>query len=91
MVERADGRGEIVATQASAPVRIDTFDKRSNRTGYIVIDPRTGWLDQYDARSNRTGYGYTTSPSPGVGVGPELYDRQGNRIRIDSLGRPVSK
>jgi hypothetical protein len=45
-------------------IRIDTYDKKSNRTGYIVIDPKTGRLDQFDTRGNRTGYGTTTTPRP---------------------------
>jgi hypothetical protein len=47
---------------ATAQVRIDTFDKRSNRTGYAIVDPRTGRIDSFDTRSNRTGYGYITPP-----------------------------
>jgi len=43
-------------------IRIDLFDKKSNRTGYIIIDPRTGRVDQFDRRSNRLGYGTVTSP-----------------------------
>ena len=43
-------------------IRVDTFDKRSNRTGYFVIDPRTGRVDQFDKRSNRLGYGTVASP-----------------------------
>lgn len=45
-------------TQPPAPdVRIDTFDAKSNRTGYIIVNPNTGRIDQFDTRSNRLGYG----------------------------------
>jgi len=45
-------------TQPPAPdVRIDTFDAKSNRTGYIVVNPNTGRIDQFDKNSNRLGYG----------------------------------
>ena len=42
--------------------RIDLFDKKSNRTGYIIVNPNTGRVDQFDRRSNRLGYGTVTSP-----------------------------
>jgi hypothetical protein len=45
------------ALAGAEEIRIDTFDKKSNRTGYIVIDPRTGRLDQFDSRGNRLRYG----------------------------------
>ena len=46
-------------------IRIDTFDKHSRRTGYFIIDSRTGRVDQYDTRSNRLGYGTVTAPPCG--------------------------
>lgn len=42
--------------------RIDTFDKKSNRTGYAVVDPQTGRIDFYDVKSNRVGSGRITPP-----------------------------
>src|SRR5258708_39003232 len=42
--------------------RIDTYDRRSNRTGYGQVDPRTGQVDFFDLRGNRTGSG-TITPS----------------------------
>jgi hypothetical protein len=66
-------------------IRIDTFDKKSNRTGYIIIDPRTGRLDQFDRNSNRLGYGYSTPSLPQRGS--ELYDRNGRPISIDRKSR----
>ena len=52
----------FLLAQATQEIRIDTFDRRSNRTGYLVIDPRSGRVDQFDRRSNRLGYGTVTSP-----------------------------
>jgi hypothetical protein len=70
-------------TPAPGPVRIDTFDTKSRRTGYVEIDPRTGRYDSYDTRGNRLGYGYQF-PAPGPGVtnprDVELYNGQGQRI-----------
>jgi hypothetical protein len=67
--------------------RIDTFDKNGRRTGYLIIDQRTGRIDQYDSRSNRLGYGMTTPRSPGYGGGSELLDRNGRSISIDRRAR----
>jgi hypothetical protein len=63
-----------LATSAQAQTRIDLFDKRSNRTGYILVDPKSGRIDTYDPKSNRTGSGYIT-PSGRV----DLYDTKSNR------------
>jgi|SRR5262245_40661678 len=52
-----------LAFAQSDEVRIDTYDTRSNRTGYVIVNPNTGRYDSYDTRSNRTGYGTITSPS----------------------------
>ncbi len=43
-------------------VRVDLFDKHSNRTGYAIVDPKTGIIDFYDLKSNRTGSGTITPP-----------------------------
>ena len=52
-------------------IRIDTFDKKSNRTGYIVIDPRTGRFDSFDLHGNRVGHGTLSSPpSPDRSIDP---------------------
>ena len=51
-----------LAFAQSQDIRVDTFDKRSNRTGYLIIDTKTGRVDQFDTRSNRLGYGTFTSP-----------------------------
>jgi hypothetical protein len=73
---------EILAQE----IRIDTFDKKSNRTGYIIIDPRTGRLDQFDKNSDRLGYGTVTSP-PSSARGSGLYDQNGRSISIDRRAR----
>ena len=73
---------EILAQE----IRIDTFDKKSNRTGYIIIDPRTGRLDQFDKNSNRLGYG-TTTPNPSGRGSEQLYDRNGRPVSIDRRTR----
>lgn len=63
-----------LATFVQAQTRVDLFDKRSNRTGYILVDPKSERIDTYDTKSNRTGYGYIT-PSGRV----DLSDAKSNR------------
>ena len=41
--------------QTNNEIRVDTFDRQSNRTGYILINPVTGKVDTYDRYSNHTG------------------------------------
>lgn len=62
------------------PYRIDTFDHRSNRTGHLIVDPRTGRFDAYDTRSNRRSTG-TISPPPAQNGG-----RIPSTIRSQPLG-----
>ena len=57
----------------SQEIRIDTFDTRSNRTGYIVVNPNTGRLDQFDTRVNRLGYGTTTTTPSSCMMDPGGY------------------
>jgi hypothetical protein len=77
----------ILLAQA-AEIRIDTFDKHSRRTGYLIVNPNTGRVDQFDTRSNRLGYGsYSTPSQPGYGRGSELLDRNGRSITIDRKDR----
>ena len=56
--------------------RIDLFDTSSNRTGYIVVDPKSGRFDTYDTKSNRTGWGTIRRESGTV----EAFDKDGNRV-----------
>jgi hypothetical protein len=76
----------ILLAQA-AEIRIDTFDKHSRRTGYLIVNPNTGRVDQFDTRSNRLGYGTTTPTQLGYGRGSELLDRNGPPISIDRRDR----
>jgi hypothetical protein len=54
--------GVMLAQATSQEIRIDTFDKHSNRTGYAIYNPATGRIDQFDTKSNRLGHGTVTSP-----------------------------
>jgi hypothetical protein len=77
----------ILLAQA-AEIRIDTFDKHSNRTGYLIINQQTGRIDQFDTRSNRLGYGtYSTPTQPSYGRGSDVLDRNGRSITIDRKDR----
>ncbi len=68
--------------------RIDLFDNKSNRTGYIIVEPKTGRFDTYDSKSNRTGWGTITRESGSV----QAYDRNGNRVGTGTLpARPTQK
>ena len=78
-------RVALAPIQNPQEIRIDPFDRKSNRTGYIIIDPRTGRLDQFDRNSNRLGYRTTTSPNlPSDG---RAYDQNGRSISIDRRAR----
>jgi hypothetical protein len=67
-----------LASAQQSDVRIDTFDKQSNRTGYIIVNPNTGRLDQFDKNSNRLGYGTVMTPSSG-GTRIDTYSNNGTR------------
>jgi hypothetical protein len=52
------GTGLLLGGQlVIAADRIDLFDTNSNRTGYIIVDPKTKRFDTYDTKSHRTGGG----------------------------------
>jgi hypothetical protein len=38
-------------------VRVDQFDTNGKRTGYLIVDPKTGRIDTFDTKSRRTGSG----------------------------------
>ena len=62
-------------TAARADERsVDIYDTHSNRTGYAVVDTKTGRVDIYDAYSRRVGWGMS---APGRGTA--LYDLHGHR------------
>jgi hypothetical protein len=67
--------------------RIDLFDSKSNRTGYIIVEPKTGRFDTYDTKSNRTGWGTISRKSGSV----QAYDRHGNRIGTGTLPAPPAQ
>jgi hypothetical protein len=71
------GTGLLLGGQlVIAADRIDLFDTRSNRTGYIIVDPKTKRFDTYDTKSKRTGWGTITRESGDI----QVYDKDGNRI-----------
>lgn len=71
------GTGLLLGGQfVIAADRIDLFDTNSNRTGYIIVDPKTRRFDTYDVKSQRTGWGTITQESGAV----QVYDKDGNRI-----------
>jgi hypothetical protein len=63
----------LLSPPASADERVDLFDRRGNRTGYAIVDQRTGRVDFFDRYSNRAGYG--------------RIDARGNVERFDLKGR----
>ena len=40
--------------------RVDFFDQHGRRTGYAIVDERTGRVDFYDQKSRRTGWARVT-------------------------------
>ena len=72
------GTGLLLGGQlVIAADRIDLFDTNANRTGYIIVDPKTKRFDTYDTKSKRTGWGTITRESGDV----QVYDKEGNRGR----------
>lgn len=67
--------GLDLVTCAQAQTRVDLFDAKSNRQGYIVVDPKTGRVDRYDVNSQRQGYGQVDQSTGKV----DFYDLRGNR------------
>jgi hypothetical protein len=82
------GTGLLLGGQpVVAADRIDLFDTNSNRTGYIIIDPKTKRFDTYDTKSHRTGWGTITRESGDI----QVYDKDGNRIGSGTLRTPDGK
>jgi hypothetical protein len=73
----------LVLTQAQEQ-RVDLFDKNSNRTGYAIVNPKTGRVDTYDKYSNRTGYGRLSTDGRTV----DFYDQEGNRLGRGEVSNP---
>lgn len=44
------------AAWAVAGERVDLFDDKGQRTGYAIVDRKSGLVDYYDAYSKRTGW-----------------------------------
>ena len=79
------GTGLLLGGQlVIAADRIDLFDTKSNRTGYIIVDPKSGRFDTYDKQSRRTGWGTVTRDSGDV----QVYDKDGNRVGTGTLPGP---
>ena len=73
----SSGAGLLLGGQlVIAGGRVDLFDLHSNRTGYILVDPKSGRLDTYDTKSKRTGWGTIHRESGTV----EVFDKEGKRI-----------
>lgn len=57
--------GLAISTQMFAEnkdVRVDHFDQHGRRTGYSVIDPKSGRIENFDKDSKRIGSGQITPP-----------------------------
>jgi len=77
------GTGLLLGGQlVIAADRIDLFDTDSNRTGYIIVDPKTKRVDTYDVKSHRTGWGAITQESGAVQVCDKDRNRIGSRKRL---------
>jgi len=84
----AAGTGLLLGGQlVIAAERIDFLDTNSNRTVYIIVDPKTRRFDTYDTNSHRTGWGTITQESGAV----KVYDKDGNRIGSGKLPGPGVK
>ena len=84
----ATGTGLLLGGQlVIAADRIDLFDTNSNRTGYIILDPKTKRFDTYNANSKRTGWGTITRESGDV----QVFDKDENRVRSGTLPAPSVK
>ena len=82
------GTGLLLGAQlVIAADRIDLFDTNSNRTGYIIVDPKTKRFDTYNTNSKRTGWGTITRESGTV----QVYDKDGNRVGSGTLPAPGVK
>jgi hypothetical protein len=76
------GAGLLLGGQlVIATDRIDLYDTKSNRTGYVILDPKTRRLETYDTRSNRTRWGTIARESGDV----EAFDKDGNWIGTGKL------
>src|SRR5260370_13613313 len=73
----AAGTGLLLGWQlVIAADRIDLFDTNSNRTGFIIVDPKAKRFATYDTKSQRTG-GVRISRDVGD---VQVYDKYGNLV-----------
>jgi hypothetical protein len=56
-------------------ITVDLYGPRSERKGYMIIEPGSGRTDIYDAKSRRTGYGKI-----GEDGRVELFDAKSRRV-----------
>jgi hypothetical protein len=70
-----------LAISEQAQTRVDHFEKKSSRTGGVIVDERTGRIDGYDRDSNRVGYGQVDRATDHV----DFYDVRGNRVGSGSI------
>ena len=54
--------------------RVELYDAKSRRQGYVIVDERSGRVDIYDNHSRRLGYG-RVMPDGRI----ERFDRHGQR------------
>lgn len=71
----------VLAQTVSENVRIDTYEKDGRRSGYLVINGRTGRIDQYTVLGDRFGYGTVITNGQTI----QTYSNQGNRTGTGSL------
>ena len=81
MLMRRAGTLVLLAGLSIAPpamaqdrTRVDLYDAKSRRQGYVIVDENSGRLDIYDNHSRRLGYG-RVAPDERV----ERFDRHGRR------------
>lgn len=51
----------LMVAPALAGERVDFFNAKGQRTGYAVVDQKSGRVDFYDMKSRRTGWGRVDS------------------------------
>ena len=82
------GTGLLLGGQlVIATDRIDLYDTNSNRTGYIIVDPKTRRLETYDTKSNRTRWGTIARESGDV----QAFDKDGNWVGTGKLPASSAK
>ena len=69
-----------IVSPAVAQDRVDFFDREGRRTGYAIVDTKTGRADFFDANSRRTGWG-RLEPSGRV----ERFNLEGRREEDTAL------